>query len=291
MRDAEKKLLKSIGVRGVAPRTARIWKYNLNYVIIGSGPALLLLHGANIGWGMWYRNIVELARYFTVIAVDLPGSGYSSHINFFETKIEEDFARAFEKFIKKVGLEIPFVAGHSFGGWLAAKLFLNGKKFKKLVFIDSVGFSGFVPPQYRLISFKPFALFLSKFAVKPTRENMKEFLSSVLSDKTKLADELVDYYFEGLCFETVSHPLLFMHAMTSKGAIKKSFLLNKSELKSMPPTLTIWGDNDSLMPLRKSLEMINCMPNRQLEICSAGHVPPLEQADFVNKRIILFLLK
>ncbi|MDE2405790.1 MAG: alpha/beta fold hydrolase [Sphingomonadales bacterium] len=44
----------------------------------GTGPALLLGHGAQGAWSHWVRNIPVLARSRTVIAVDLPGQGDSA---------------------------------------------------------------------------------------------------------------------------------------------------------------------------------------------------------------------
>lgn len=44
----------------------------------GSGPPLVVGHGAQGAWSHWIRNIAELARARTVIAPDLPGHGDSA---------------------------------------------------------------------------------------------------------------------------------------------------------------------------------------------------------------------
>ncbi len=44
----------------------------------GSGPPLVLLHGGYGSWTHWIRNVLPLARQFTVIAADLPGLGESA---------------------------------------------------------------------------------------------------------------------------------------------------------------------------------------------------------------------
>lgn len=46
--------------------------------IWGSGPPLVLLHGGYGSWTHWIRNVLPLARQFTVIAPDLPGLGESA---------------------------------------------------------------------------------------------------------------------------------------------------------------------------------------------------------------------
>ncbi|HYM29883.1 MAG TPA: alpha/beta fold hydrolase [Candidatus Cybelea sp.] len=44
----------------------------------GEGPPLLLLHGGYGSWVHWIRNVLPLARRFTVIAPDMPGLGDSA---------------------------------------------------------------------------------------------------------------------------------------------------------------------------------------------------------------------
>ncbi len=62
----------------IASRTASIDGGQLHYLIAGSGPAVLLLHGYTQTSRMWRPIIPLLAEKFTVIAVDLPGIGDSS---------------------------------------------------------------------------------------------------------------------------------------------------------------------------------------------------------------------
>jgi pimeloyl-ACP methyl ester carboxylesterase len=61
----------------IASRTASIDGVQLHYLIAGSGPAVLLLHGYTQTSRMWRPLIPLLAEKFTVIA-DLPGIGDSS---------------------------------------------------------------------------------------------------------------------------------------------------------------------------------------------------------------------
>jgi len=62
----------------IASRTANIDGVQLHYLIAGSGPAVLLLHGYTQTSRMWRPIIPLLAEKFTVIAPDLPGIGDSS---------------------------------------------------------------------------------------------------------------------------------------------------------------------------------------------------------------------
>ena len=49
----------------------------MHYVVTGSGPALLLLHGWPQTWFAWRDVMPRFANQFTVIAPDLRGNGLS----------------------------------------------------------------------------------------------------------------------------------------------------------------------------------------------------------------------
>jgi pimeloyl-ACP methyl ester carboxylesterase len=51
---------------------------SLHYVIGGSGPAILLIHGWPMTWWEWNTVMPNLAQTHTVIALDLPGLGNST---------------------------------------------------------------------------------------------------------------------------------------------------------------------------------------------------------------------
>ena len=58
-------------------RMAYVNGIRLHYVIQGSGPLLVLLHGWPQSWYQWRLIIPALAEHYTVIAPDLRGYGYS----------------------------------------------------------------------------------------------------------------------------------------------------------------------------------------------------------------------
>ena len=50
----------------------------LAYIKIGQGPALVLIHGVGLRLDAWLNQLEELAKSFTVYAVDMPGHGESA---------------------------------------------------------------------------------------------------------------------------------------------------------------------------------------------------------------------
>src|SRR5215470_18848752 len=69
-------------VEGVAAEAQRIetpcGDGTMAWRVWGGGPPLVLFHGGYGSWMHWVRNVLPLARRFTVIAPDLPGLGESA---------------------------------------------------------------------------------------------------------------------------------------------------------------------------------------------------------------------
>jgi haloacetate dehalogenase len=100
----------------------------LHTVIGGSGPPLLLIHGAPLTHLSWYRVAPELAKKYTVVAPDLRGYGDSSkpadgenHINYSKRSMAQDNVELMRHF----GFERFAVVGHDRGGRVAHRLALD----------------------------------------------------------------------------------------------------------------------------------------------------------------------
>jgi pimeloyl-ACP methyl ester carboxylesterase len=91
------------------------------YTRAGSGPALVMLHGAPSDSRTWQWMVPDLSRDHTVIAWDAPGFGESSDID--DSWRAPQFADALAAFVAALGLERPHLVGHSFGTMVALSLF------------------------------------------------------------------------------------------------------------------------------------------------------------------------
>jgi pimeloyl-ACP methyl ester carboxylesterase len=106
----------------------------------GSGPPLVLLHGGYGSWMHWIRNVLVLARRFTVIAPDLPGLGESATPP--EPYSAEGLARIIVDGLATIlpGRERFHLTGFSFGGVLGGHVAaLLGDQVRSFTIVGSNG--------------------------------------------------------------------------------------------------------------------------------------------------------
>lgn len=113
------------------------------YVKEGKGKKVLIfVHGLSSNSDAWYRNIEELKKDFTCIAIDLPGYGRSfKNADEFTATY---FADILNEFAEKLKLKKFTLVGHSMGGQASIKFASKyPEKLDKLILIAPAGIEEF----------------------------------------------------------------------------------------------------------------------------------------------------
>lgn len=98
----------------------------------GSGPPLVLVHGASASARRWARVLPRLQQHFTVYAVDRRGRGESGDAAAYEVEREfEDVAAVADALGEPVNL-----LGHSFGAICSIEAALQIKELRRLVLYE-----------------------------------------------------------------------------------------------------------------------------------------------------------
>ncbi|WP_214104007.1 alpha/beta fold hydrolase [Acrocarpospora catenulata] len=155
----------------------------LHYVRAGSGPPLVLLHGWLGTWVTWQKVIPGLAREHTVIAIDLPGLGDSSHFSGGYDKVTT--ARRVREAVRKLGFKDKVeILAHDVGGQVAypyARDFPN--EVSRLAVVESV------LPGFGQEDFYPYSWhFTFNIAPAPLAEKVID------NDDVKV---VLDYFYDG----------------------------------------------------------------------------------------------
>jgi pimeloyl-ACP methyl ester carboxylesterase len=102
---------------GFACEAVTVNGITLHYVRGGEGPPLILIHGFPQDWFEYHAIMPQLAKRFTVIAVDLRGVGGSTATQggFDAANMAEDIYQL----VSTLKLECVYVVGHDIGGMVA----------------------------------------------------------------------------------------------------------------------------------------------------------------------------
>ena len=118
----------------------RVNGVEINTLIGGRGPPLLLLHGYPQSHLIWHRVVEELATRFTVVATDLRGYGASEkpvglddHSNYSKREMAKDQVAV----MRKLGFESFNLCGHDRGARVSHRLAVDyPEAVKRLMLLD-----------------------------------------------------------------------------------------------------------------------------------------------------------
>jgi len=104
----------------------------------GSGPPLLLLHGAGCSRRAWSMVTRRLAQRYDVLTPDLPGFGQSPALIGAAPDVPA-LADAVASWLKKIGVERPHIVGNSLGGGIAIELWMR-RAAQSVTVLSPIGF-------------------------------------------------------------------------------------------------------------------------------------------------------
>jgi pimeloyl-ACP methyl ester carboxylesterase len=259
----------------------------IRYLVMGSGPKVLLLHGFGGFLETWAFNIPPLSKRYRVYAVDLPGHGLSD-----KPKRYYNTAFAIESagdIMEALDVNCATLIGHSLGGAVSINIALSlPGRVTKLVLIDGAGLSRTLPWLYRLSSVPVLANILMSLAVEPALERS---LKRLFYDSPALSDEMKDIILKNSSQPGVRETLLRIMKQNAglRGPRPEAILLDKlPQLKV--PSLFVHGAQDRIFPLKHVRDAFSMVPNSRVKIFDqCGHCPHIEKAVEFNETVMEFL--
>jgi pimeloyl-ACP methyl ester carboxylesterase len=245
------------------------------FVHVGSGPALLLIHGIGNSLDTWAAQIADLARDHTVIAPDLLGHGRSD-------KPRADYsvaayANGMRDLISVLGVDRVTIIGHSLGGGVATQFaYQFPERCERLVLVSSGGVARSVHPMLRLAT-APAAEqvmgLLQLPGAKPLARALFAMLDAAGTDLSRDAPDML------LMFDSLRDQVsrkAFARTLRAVVDLQGQVvtMLDRCYLTQGMPTLLMWGKRDAVIPYEHGLLAHAAMPgSRLVAFENAGHFP------------------
>jgi pimeloyl-ACP methyl ester carboxylesterase len=261
----------------------------VNVVELGSGPAIVFIHGLSGSWQNWLEQLPMFARDHRVIAFDLPGFGASEMPR--EKITISGYGHFVDAVLDELGATSAAVVGNSMGGFIGIELAIRfPERVERLVLVSAAGLSIEYLRNERAL------------AVLNAIENRLAAYSGWLASRSDaLARRPVA---RRMIFGIVAHrpdrlpgPLV---AEQVRGSGKAGFIPALDALTDYRirdrlgeiacPTLIVWGAEDKLVPARDADEFARLIPNsRKVVWPETGHVAMLERPAAFNALLRAFL--
>ena len=117
-------------------KTAKIGKYNIQYVDVGKGVPVVLIHGLAGDYSAWIAQLQLLKDHYRVIAFDNRGAGKSTQVD--EPISTQDLAKDTLGLMDFLNIPSAHVVGRSMGGAVAQHMALmSPERVKSLVLCAS----------------------------------------------------------------------------------------------------------------------------------------------------------
>jgi len=257
---------------GPEPETVDAGGKSIQYLMVGEGDPLVLLHGFGGDINIWVFNQETLAADRTVYAVDLPGHGGSAKdvgdgdIDYFVSVVAD--------FLDAVGVEKAHLAGHSMGGAIAVT-FANAHpdRVSSLILIASAGLGEEINDEY-----------IEGFIAANRRREMKKTLGLLFADPDLVTRQLVNDVLKFKRVDGVDEALRTVADKVFPNG-RQAHVTDPSELSV--PILAIWGSEDQIIPVSHTE---NLPSEAKVEVLDgSGHMPQMEAAGKVNRLVNEFL--
>lgn len=260
-------------------REASIGRYRLHYLDVGSGPAVVLIHGLAGDHTAWRSQIELLRPHFRVIAFDNRGAGRSTQVD--EPVSTQDLAADTLGLMDQLKVSQAHVVGRSMGGAVAQHMALMSPgRIASLALCAS--FARLDPLGRRVLSNMREALEWRMNWADHARHSVQNFVSAAFFNEKPEQVAAIERLIGGetrlpACYIRQNEACQAHDTLPDLGRIGQR-------------TLVMGGDSDPICSLTATKWLSAGLPNARSEIfAGASHFFLIEQPDPFNRLLLDWL--
>lgn len=251
---------------------------------MGSGPAVVLLHGTGAATHSWRHLMPLLAQHNRVIAMDLPGHGFTRGRPAGGLTLP-GMAAAVTALLDKLDVRPKRLIGHSAGAAIALRMVRDGFAVPDVVGLNAAlsPFPGFFAPLFqglaRALVLNPLVPRLFAASARTSGDTGRLLVRSTGS---QIEAEGVRCY-----------AMLLGNALHCRGALEMMAGWDLAGLQRDLPKVAarvrlIHGAKDAAVPVNSVEQAVKLMPQATLEVLAGlGHLAHEERADLVAEAMAL----
>lgn len=262
---------------------ANLGGFRFFYETRGVGEPLILIPGFASGAWIWFEQVSELSKYFSVITFDPRGIASSSvGENQAANVAIKTFAEDVAQLLDYLKIEKTHVLGASFGGFVALEFaLLFPEKLDKLILAcTSFGGENHVAPHFEILS--AFASAAGQNESEQIRKFMvPAFTPEFVVENESSVEKVCQLREQNIVPESVNFGQL-------RAATTYDVEAQMSEIKNK--TLVLTGDADAVVPPQNSRNLADAIANAKLKVFKGGsHMFFIEKASEFNRMVTEFL--
>jgi pimeloyl-ACP methyl ester carboxylesterase len=263
------------------------------------GQAIIFIHGTAAWSGLWRETMSPLAEAgYRCIAIDIPPFGFSERPAT-PSYGNADQAKRIIALMNALGIEHAILFGHSFGGGATMETALViPNRIDALILLDVGALNLNLKPASENKPPSATEIFLNTRAVRnpvltATATNplfTKQLISAMILDPADATEEKI---------KILQQPLVLQDATNTLGDwLEYVLLVQEPSLTTDPanyqsltmPALIVWGDSDTVIPLKEGEYLQSILPNAELIVMkNVNHIPHIEDLDALMEIVLGFL--
>lgn len=236
----------------------------IHYLEAGVGEPLLLIHSVGQSLYTWRNVFADLSDNYRVIAIDLPGHGYSSRPDTF-SYTADDIAYVLNGFLDALNVKSAHMIGFSLGAmYMLRFLSLYPRRVANCIAISPGDVTEQMPKLFQQMQTPLVATFARNLY---TASNVRSLLMECVTDQTLIDDHVVRQYYEPISDGLAREALMYALRNFDMEAIAEGLMPVEHEV------LVLWGKNDRWHPPAGSVYFQSILrAGRYYLIRNAGHL-------------------